>query len=151
VTDTDGNISNWSEQMIIIHPDLAPIVTADISPKYYRNSQGIASINLKSNSISPDFDIAKVTSIKYKYDSNNDGSFDDEVLTNIPYNNQSIVTLNKLGKYKFIINSKEEFGQETISKYITDSDFKTSSIVLYTEVDNIAPDVTKFKIMTRGD
>jgi len=34
-----------------------------------------------------------------------------------------------------------------LHEYITDEDIKKASMIFLTEVDNIAPDVTKFKIM----
>lgn len=150
VTDTEGNISDWSEHIITINPDLAPTVTANINPKYYRNSSKNAVITFNALASSNDLDSTTVDNISYKYDSNNDGSFADETIQTANITHKDIIvdgiiykqitlTANKIGKYQFLINVKESFGQETIDKYIEAEDYKTASISIATEVDNIAP------------
>lgn len=148
VTDTDGNVSDWAEQIITINEDLPPNVTGLIGGKYYRNSSGIASIYLSSiNPTSIDSDTAVVYYVGYRYDTNNNGDFEDEVLKQIEYKNPVSLQTTDLGKYQFTVRVKEEFGQETLQEYITDEDIKKASMIFLTEVDNIAPDVTKFKII----
>ncbi len=148
VTDTEGNVSDWTEQIITINEDLPPNVTGLIGGKYYRNSSGIASIYLSSiNPTSIDSDTAVVYYVGYRYDTNNNGDFEDEVLKQIEYKNPVSLQTTDLGKYQFTVRVKEEFGQETLHEYITDEDIKKASMIFLTEVDNIAPDVTKFKIM----
>ncbi len=143
VTDTEGNVSDWTEQIITIHEDLPPTVTANINPKYYRNGTGNATITVKNINVqSTDYDNAEIEKIEYRYDSNNDGNFGSWV----NLSGGSLYTSN-LGRYQFKVTVKESFGQETIQKYITDSDYKRGTVVLYTEIDNIAPNVTKFKVM----
>ncbi|WMJ77864.1 hypothetical protein RBQ61_02750 [Sedimentibacter sp. MB35-C1] len=151
VTDTEGNISNWSEQIITIHEDLAPTVTADINPKYYRDSSKNAVITLNSWIESLDSDIPKVKSVGYRYDSDNDGSFDNETLVNLPHEDVNIdtslyikieLTISKVGRYQFEITAEEDFGQETIDQYIAESDIRLNEIEKNTEVDNIAPRVS---------
>jgi len=148
VTDTEGNVSDWTEQIITINEDLPPNVTGLIGGKYYRNSSGIASIYLSSiNPTSIDSDIAVVYYVGYRYDTNNNGDFEDEALKQIEYKNPVSLQTTDLGKYQFTVRVKEEFRQETLQEYITDEDIKKASMIFLTEVDNIAPDVTKFKIM----
>lgn len=143
VTDTEGNVSDWTEQVITIHEDLPPTVTANINPKYYRNGTGNATITVKNINVqSTDYDNAEIEKIEYRYDSNNDENFGSW----INLSGGSLYTDN-LGRYQFRLTVKESFGQETIQKYITDSDYKRGTVVLYTEIDNIAPNVTKFKVM----
>lgn len=150
VADTEGNVSDWSEQVITIHEDSAPTVTANINPKYYRNASKNAVITFNSLPASNDYDYPEVESIRYKFDSDNDGSFADETLqtagaTHKDVNIDGIIyrkitfTANKVGKYQFEISVKEDFGQETIDKYISAEDYKTANISVITEVDNIAP------------
>ncbi len=153
VTDTDGNVSEWTEQVLTINGDLQPTVTADVNPKYYRNTSKVAKISFYALPQSQDKDLAFIESIGYKFDSNNNGNFEDETLntTGITSNEVNIdgyiythitIDTNKVGKYQFIINSKEKFNQEAIDKYIIETDYKSASIVLQTEVDNIQPVAT---------
>lgn len=146
VTDTEGNISDWAEQVVTIHEDLIPQVVANISDRYYRD--GIGYVNISINNITPnslDGDNVNLEKIEYQYDTNNNGNFDDE-----PIKTLETIYLNTkdLGKYRFKIIVKENFGQETLIGYITDYDYKRGYVYLTTEVDNIAPSITKFKIMT---
>ena len=143
VTDTDGNVSDWAEQVVIIHEDLPPTVTANVNPKYYRDGTGNATITVRNIIVkSTDHDNAEIEKIEYRYDNNNDGNFGSW----INLSGSSLYTSN-LGRYQFKVTAKESFGQETIQKYITDSDYKRGEIILQTEIDNIAPNITKFKIM----
>ena len=157
VTDTNGNVSEWAEEIITINEDLAPQVTADINATYYRNSSGIATISIKNilpKSVDEDYVfLEKVDKILYKYDSNNNGSFTDEIAKELTLslNGSSYETslaTSDLGKYHFFINVREAFGQEYLEEYITEGDYKKAEATLQTHVDNIEPDVTNFKIMT---
>lgn len=146
VTDTQGNISDWTEKVITVNVDAVPAVTAVLSEKEYRDSTGIAEIKL--NNISPyssDEDNAFIENIKYRYDSNNNGRFDDEIWFVLEGNK---LRTSDLGNYQFMITVKENFGQETLPEYINDLDYKRWSKVLNTEIDNIAPNINSFKIMT---
>lgn len=148
VTDTEGNISDWAEQVVVIHSDIHPDVTGVIGSKYYRNSAGVVTIYLSSlNASSIDNDSAIIYYVGYKYDSNNNNNFEDEVLKEIEYRNPVTLQTSNLGKYQFVVKAKEEFGQETLHQYITEEDKQKASITFFTEVDNIAPNVNKFKIM----
>jgi len=157
VTDTEGNVSDWEEEIIKISEDLPPVVTGNISPTYLRNSSGIASIaikNISPKSLDGDNVIMEVTGkLKYKYDSNNDGSFADETIREIPLikngsTYEATLQTSDLGKYQFIVNVRETFGQECLEEFIDESDVKKASAVLNTHVDNIEPDVTLFEIWT---
>jgi len=145
VTDTEGNMSDWTEQTVTIHEDLPPAVTASVNPKHYREGTGNATIIVRNINIeSTDLDNVSIDKIEYRYDKNNNGSFEDESWSTLTDN--TLKTSN-LGKYQLRITVKESFGQETIQEHIIDSDYKRGNIVLQTEIDNIAPNVTKFKIM----
>lgn len=157
VTDTSGNVSEWAEEIITINEDLEPQITANINPTYLRSSNGIATITIKNiapKSVDGDSVVMEITDkIKYKYDSDNDNSFDDEVtkeLTLLPNGSMYDATLktSDLGKYQFMLNVSETFGQEYLEEYVTEDDFKKANAVLETHVDNIEPDVTLFEIWT---
>lgn len=150
VTDTEGNVSDWNEQIITIHEDLIPSITMDIDSKYYRDTSKIATIKFNSLLISNDLDIPSLDNIGYKFDSNNNDNFDDETIQTSGISHKDInidgviykeitLTSSKVGKYQIIADIKESFGQETLNKYITESDTRTARIVKTVEVDNFAP------------
>lgn len=146
VTDTQGNVSEWTEKIITINIDSSPIVNVVLPVKEYRNSSGIAEVKISNISThSTDEDEVVVENIKYRYDSNNDGRFEDESWFMLE---DYILRTSNLGKYQFMITVKENFGQETLKEYISDEDYKRGSTILQTEIDNIAPDITDFKIIT---
>lgn len=151
VSDSDGNVSNWTEQILTIKEDEAPIVTATLNTKYYRNATTKKStITFNALSNSTDEDYTEIKDVKYKYDSNNDGSYNDEtaqytnltsknvIIDGITYRQITLIT-NSLGNYQFEVEIKEEFGQETLNNYIDEIDYKTGSTYVVTKVDNIAP------------
>lgn len=157
VTDTNGNISDWMEEIISINEDLKPQITANINPTYLRNSTGIATIAIKNiapKSIDGDYVVMEFTDkIKYKYDSDNDNNFDDEItkeVTLIPNGSMYEATLKTydLGKYQFVLDVRETFGQEYLEEYITEDDYKKAKATLQTHVDNVEPDITLFEIWT---
>nr|WP_312579569.1 hypothetical protein [Sedimentibacter sp.] len=150
VSDSEGNVSNWTEQVLTINEDLPPIVTADVNSKYYRNSSKNATIRFNARATSTDDDLTEITNIGYKFDSNNNGSYTDEILqtANLSHKDVNIngilykeitLTSSKVGKYQFIINVKEDFKQETLENYINEQDYKTGSTYVVTEIDNTAP------------
>ena len=150
VSDTNGNVSEWSDNIITIHEDLPPTITANLNPKYYRNSSKNATIKFNVLPKSIDDDKIKINNIGYKFDSNNNGNFDDEMLqtTNLTYKDVNIdgeaykeITLitSNVGKYQFVLDVVEDFMQETIDKYILESDYRSASITIQTEVDNVIP------------
>ena len=151
VSDTTGNVSEWVEKTVKVNNDLIPIVQANLSETVHRNSSGEAIMSINNIlTYSNDDDIATLESIRYRYNTNNDGvnsnNFEDENWIDLGLN--STLKTRNLGKYQFEITVKESFGQETLDEYITNADYKRGKILLYTEVDNIDPKVTIFKIMT---
>lgn len=157
VTDTSGNVSEWAEEIITINEDLKPQITANINSTYLRNSTGIATITIKNiapKSVDGDYVVMEITDkIKYKYDSDNDNNFYDEAtkeLTLIPNDSMYEVTLktSDLGRYQFMLNVRETYGQEYLEEFITEEDYKKSEATLHTHVDNVEPDVTLFEIWT---
>lgn len=151
VTDTDGNVSEWDEQIITIVQDTAPNISYDVINKYYRSSSDkTATIQFYLQVTSSDEDYANISEIKYKFDSNNDGNFTDEsyktaeitykdvIVDGITYK-QVTLKANNLGKYEIYISAKDSYGQETISRYITTTDYKANNLNRVIEVDNYAP------------
>lgn len=151
VTDTKGNISEWAEQIIYIVEDSAPVIDFNLDSKYFRNSgTKMANIQFYVEAFSSDNDFADISEIKYKFDSNNDGYFEDETYKteNLTVSEITIdgvkhkqVTLKSfdVGKYQFYVTAKDTFGQDTIYKYINSEDYKTGSLSKIAEIDNYAP------------
>lgn len=155
VTDTEGRVSKWTEQTINVVEDIEPTTYANIVNKFYRKKEqnGNATIVLNNvTGISLDKDIAKIESVYYKYDSNNDGLFNDEKLIPLTLlNSQVSFTTKELGKYQLIVNVIEDFGQPTILKYINENDYRKATVTFVTEVDNFAPQVINFEIKRKGN
>ena len=150
VTDSSGNVSNWVEEIINIHEDLVPRITSNINPVYYRNANKVATIKFNALLVSDDYDIVELVDISYRFDSNNNGRFNDESpqSDNLSYKDVNIggviykeitLTTTRVGKYEFVIKVKENFGQETLIKYIKESDYRIAEISISTEIGNIAP------------
>jgi hypothetical protein len=109
-----------------------------------------------SESIDDDYIVQRIWS--YKFDSDNDQDYEDEERVILSVANEKVVELlteNQVGRYKFELQVKEEFGQETIPVFITDLDKRrgdTAAKALDKKVvliKNVAPivelDVTKKK------
>jgi len=151
VCDSDGNVSEWKEQIITIAEDIAPTINSNIPNIYYRNaSTKNATIQFNALSVSTDEDYTEVTNIQYRFDSDNDNSFEDEafstenlttkdVLIDGVIYRQVILVTGNVGNYQFYIKIKDIFGQETLDEYINESDYKTNNTYLSTEVDNLSP------------
>jgi len=134
---------------LTIKPDEKPVVSFTTPTKILRdpadNSQ--ASIQITSNSYSPDNDVIVKHVWFYAWDSNNDGNFDNETwyvrksdgtwqavgdynkvigfdLENFDSGNDSTITfkVTNVGKYKVELWVREEFGQETIEQFVTPYD-----------------------------
>ncbi|WP_152667838.1 PKD domain-containing protein [Aneurinibacillus tyrosinisolvens] len=129
VTNAAGNTSEWYEFPIIIYPDLKPEASFYVSKAQIRDAANgrQATINLEDTTVSPDSDIITKRTWKYRYDSNNDGNFEDESWVLLSDNNNptpSLVT-SKVGKYQFELYVEESFGQPTIPEFIGPADKRT--------------------------
>lgn len=151
VTNTAG-YSDTYERTIHINEDEKPIADFSTVNTIYRDNvnNNLASIKLTDNSYSPDYDTISQRIWKYKFDSNNDGNFDDEKWQIIDDGNLEYTELNvnRVGKYLIELEDVEAFGQETIPEFITANDYKkgdttnkniTDKVV---EVKNLAPNVS---------
>lgn len=147
VTDTKGYISDFTEKTFIITEDKLPTVTASTEPEIYRDSTGVAIIEIKDIVCkSLDKDIAEIEEIYYLYDSNNDGNFSDEEKISLEKESYVSFHTKDLGRYKLYISVKENFGQDSLLQYITDEEIKKSHIELNVVIYNKAPTITNFRI-----
>ena len=144
VTDSDGNVSDWAEEIITIAEDTAPIVELGMLDKYYRNEDGIANIYIDTSAESDDFDLLENNRLRYKFDSNNDKDFDDENWNTVEIDSTGTANLavSKVGNYRIKFFAKDTFGQATLEEHISEDDIRKTTIIKDIEVDNYAPRVT---------
>lgn len=128
VTNEAGNASEWFEQLLRIYEDEPPIADFYVQSTVLRDpvNSNKAKIELINSSYSPDGDIISERVWRYKYDSNNDGNFDDEVwhLLDDENNTNPVLYTDQVGKYLFELYVKEEFGEETIPEFLTPEDIR---------------------------
>lgn len=148
---SNGKVIGETEFEIAVKPDEKPVANFNLeSTMTTRNpsDNNLAAIKLFDASFSPDDDIIARRTWKYKFDSNNDGSFSDETWKIISNTNEKepILKVSKVGKYLVELEIQEEFSEPTIAGFVTSADRLTADT--YTskpmqekvfEVDNIAP------------
>jgi hypothetical protein len=123
-----GNKSEWYEQLLRIYEDEPPIADFYVQSTVLRDpvNSNKAKIELIDSSYSPDADIISERIWRYKYDSNNDGNFEDEVWQVLDNENNTnpVLYTDQVGKYLFELYVKEEFGEETIPEFLTPEDVR---------------------------
>lgn len=145
------NESGWTGELtkeITIAEDKKPIANYGTSEVIYRDSENsnIATITIRDNSRSDDDDIIQERIWQYRYDTLNQygtsGQFDSEEWITLSDTNEELIELEveDVGYYEVRVKVKEQFGQPTISQFVTDSDYRTSvSESRVVTVDNHAP------------
>ncbi|MEK5183276.1 hypothetical protein [Paenibacillus sp. FSL P4-0288] len=143
--------SDSSEITFDIVPDEVPYNYFTLPGVVYRSPDfgSKAIVSLDDISYSSDKDVIGRRLWEYRYDSNNDGSFEGEKW--VIFSNENADRLNlelsEVGKYEVRLTVFEEFGQPTIDEFVTEADRKStnsdgqklSSRVV--EVKNRAPEV----------
>lgn len=158
VTNSAGNKSEWYERTFSIVPDRPPVADFAVTPAAARDvaNDKKATIMPRDTSYSPDGDIISKRIWKYRYDSNNDGNFEDEswvIFSNANEMTPSFET-DQVGRYQIELEVTEEFGEETLEEFITPNDYlknDTSEKLLdekRVEVINMAPMVS-FQAFTK--
>jgi len=129
VENTEG-YSDTSTTTFTITPDEPPIVIFSMQPKAYRvpENGNKTSIFIDDFSFSPDGDLVAHRVWQYRYDSDNDGSFQDESWITFGDGNLDHLNLqvNEVGKYEVRATETEEFGQPTINEFVTVADRKSA-------------------------
>ncbi|MBU8908196.1 Ig-like domain-containing protein, partial [Desertibacillus haloalkaliphilus] len=135
----------WFETTIEIEPDLPPEIDFTVTPTVYRDpdNNNNATVTLTDLSESPDGDFIQQRIWSYRYDSNNDGTFNNEEWIIIDQSNLSELSLSveNVGYYEVKLEIKEGFGQPTIVEFINDSLYKEAETTRTFKVDNRAPSV----------
>ncbi len=149
ITLTVRNTAGYEDTVtkyITIDSDEAPVTGISAVTTVYRDPQddNNALMQLSDKSYSNDNDVITRRLWRYKYDTDNDGSFDDEawqILSSSNLEAQPFKTKN-VGKYLVQVDVKESFGQPTIPEYITDADYRTANASILVEVANLQPVVS---------
>lgn len=125
------NTAGFSDEQtfpFVIEPDQDPLVQFYTVNTVYRDptDSNQASINLVFWDSPVDGDPIIKRTLKYAYDSNNNGSFDDEswVTVDVTGKDSYALKTDEVGKYKFETWAKEDFGQPTIDAFVVPEDRK---------------------------
>ncbi|QWU17435.1 hypothetical protein SAMN04487895_104175 [Paenibacillus sophorae] len=142
--------SATSELTFEIVPDEPPTIYFFVPTQVYRDPTdgNKVKISIDDMSFSPDNDFIDQRTWEYRYDSDNDGSFDDESWVIFSNDNEHRLTLTvyEVGRYEIRHTAYEGFGQPTIDAFITSADrqYADSSSMPSTEriitVKNRAPE-----------
>jgi len=111
--------------VVEIKEDKQPAVDFDFQQKIYRDpsNNNLATFELTDYSYSYDGDYVAQRNWYVIFDANNDGQFTEQaVLFNTGNNTKVTYTTSHVGKYQFILEAIEEFGEETIEAYVTADD-----------------------------
>lgn len=131
VKNTKGKVSPWFEETVTIAPDQPPVADFYTTSTVRRDPENgnRAAITLVDRSYSPDGDVIASRVWKYRYDSNNDGSFADESWVTLDSGNNACPTLyaSQVGRYQFDLTVTEQSGQETVPEFSEPGDLRTAN------------------------
>lgn len=145
-----ANLTDEFTTTVTIAEDEKPVVDFSTVTKLYRddieNYPSKTVIKATDKSYSEDDEIAQRV-WTYRYDSDNDGSYDDEPLQVISNGNDEEVSFEttRVGKYKIELIGIEKFMQPTIDEFVTEDDRRRNDTGIkvieqkVVEVDNLAP------------
>lgn len=151
---------HWSEPFVTefeVKKDEPPVADFFVANAFLRDADednpskiAEATIGLVCASYSPDGDPIAKRVWKYKYDSNNDGSFDDETWVILDNGNNSSpeLVVKDVGRYYFELEVTEGFDGPTLEEFISADDYLSANtdgklmIEKVSEVINIAPIVS---------
>ncbi|OKP80573.1 hypothetical protein A3842_11780 [Paenibacillus sp. P3E] len=150
VENTLGYSSSTSITFTIV-PDVVPVNYFSMAGVAYRSPENAnkALVSIDDMSYSPDKDVIGRRVWEYRYDSNNDGNFNNETWVLYSDANQERLNmeLSQVGKYEVRLTVFEEFGQPTIDEFVTAGDRKSTNSdgqvqsERIVEVKNRAPEV----------
>ncbi|MHA6531154.1 hypothetical protein [Paenibacillus sp. BAC0078] len=130
VENTLGYSSSASITFDIV-PDEAPVNYFSLVGVAYRSPDNgnKALIAIDDMSYSPDKDVIGRRLWEYRYDSNNDGNFNNESWVIFSNENKDRLNLevSEVGKYEVRLTVFEEFGQPTIEEFVTESDRRSTN------------------------
>ncbi len=150
VTNIYGKKSPVSEQIITVAEDTKPIINFDTVQTTYRDVDDskraeLVVYNLKSSSNDGDTLTNALHRVRYRFDSDNDGSYIDETwsspLTIDFTNKRATIKVSHVGNYQFEFYVQDTFGQTTINQFVTTADRRSNAIEKVIKVDNMPPNV----------
>jgi hypothetical protein len=135
VTNTLGRVSKPYILEFVIYEDTPPAIEMNIWNGVLTRGE---ELKLHYSTSSVDKDTIASKTLQLFYDSNNDGVCDQLIKT---FTNGEFTGYepDKLGKYKLVATATEEFGQETLSEFITAADKKKKILESEFWVDNLIP------------
>lgn len=141
VKDTRGE-NDTKVKNIRVRADKSPVGSILAPDVIYRNRNGIASIKITKDGHSLDGDFLKLNNLRYKVDTDNDGSFSDERFINLSSNlleKQVNLKVDKVGRILLDYEIQEDLSPSTIPEFVTDSDYLKTHVTKVINVDNLAP------------
>jgi len=135
ITNTLGRVSKPYTLDFVICEDTPPAIEMNIWNGVLTRGE---ELKLHYSASSVDNDTVASKTLQLYYDSNNDGVCDQLVKT-FPNGQFTGYAPNKLGKYKLVAIATEEFGQDTLTEFITAADKKKKTIESEFWVDNLIP------------
>lgn len=136
--------SDTISQTLDIVKDIPPVANFYINSTIYRNPENFnyAEVTIANTSYSPDYDELGYMEVSYRYDSDNDGNYDEETWTNVyqgEYQQNITFNVGGVGNYQVKLLSKEKF--DIISGMNSEDDFLSDETIKTFTVDNLAPSV----------
>lgn len=127
VTNSYGLSASASLPMTIV-PDEPPVAVFTVVKEVLRDpARGMkAPLKARDASYSPDGDMIAQRIWSYRYDSDNDGDFDDEAVVIIDSGNKTEIEhlVPDVGRYRIYLEVVEDFGQPTIQQFIASGDYR---------------------------
>lgn len=121
---------NQATYVVEIVEDKKPVADFEFQQKVYRDpkNNNLATFEFTDYSYSFDGDTIAKRDWYVIFDANNDGVFDEpRVLFNTGNNTKVTHASSHVGKYRYILEVTEEFGEPTIDQYVTAADRRKTS------------------------
>lgn len=136
-TNALGRVSDPYTLQFVIAPDIPPAIEICLDNSVIARNETLGAYHYSVSST--DGDIITANTIELWYDSNNDGIYDQLINSFNGSNGFPTYTPQKLGRYKYIDRVSEDFGQDTLSEFISPDDkiSKTEETEFF--VDNYIP------------
>jgi hypothetical protein len=151
VTNTAGHSSEWYERTFDIAADQPPVADFVVQPSYLRDPSAgnKATVEVRDTSYSPDGDVIAHRTWKYRYDSDNDGDFNDEAWVVFSDGNEASPSFQttQVGKYLIELVVTEGFGEDTVAEFVSAEDYLKADTLAkpqeqkVAEVINVRPSV----------
>ncbi|SDS23604.1 hypothetical protein SAMN05444162_1040 [Paenibacillaceae bacterium GAS479] len=118
--------------------DMPPVPRLEFSKPTLRNRL----VSFKNTSYSPDGDTIVENKVTYRYDSNNNGTFDDEAMQAITMRGDKTFDFKapNVGKYQFIVYVKEDYGKDGSKSFILEAINDSPTVSFDITSESISPE-----------